>query len=308
MIALVTGATGFIGSHLVDALRTAGHEVRVLTRPLPVDDDLVRAPIWHGVTHLIHLAARTRAPDARAFHESNVAFTERLLRAACAQPVPPRMLFVSSLAASGPALSPTQPRTELDTPAPIERYGASKLAAEQHVRAAACPWTIVRPPAVYGPRDRDFATVFRQLQRPLHWRATPGWHAFTLTHVHDVVSALIAAAFRDEAVGRTYHLSGDDLTWDAFYAAVAQTQNAGRSIALPVPSPLLSVAGIVGGLWAQLTGHTPLATPDKIALGRAPYWLSTGAALTRDTGWVPQVALTDGVRDTAAWYRANGWT
>lgn len=319
MIALVSGGSGFIGSHLVATLRARGVEVRTLARPLPPDEHLARDPLWHGVTHLFHLAARTRAPHAAAFHEANVRFTERLIAAATAQPVPPHLLFVSSLAAAGPSPAWGHPRRETDPPTPVEGYGRSKLAAERRLQALAAaagerlPWTILRPPGVYGPRDRDFLTLFRQLQRPMHWRATPGWHAHTITHVHDVVSALLLAADQASTRGRVYHLGGDDVTWDGLYDAVAAAldtctpKSSRRRVALPVPPPLLTMAGHAGGLWARLTGHVPLASPDKIILGRQPWWLSSGAALTADTGWHPTVSLADGLRDTARWYRTNGW-
>lgn len=321
MIALVTGASGFIGSHLVQTLREAGHEVRTLPtalrRALPPDADFARDPIWDGVTHLFHLAARTRAPHRQAFHEANVVLTQRLVAAARAQWQPPQVILVSSLAATGPAVAPDRPRTEDDAPSPIERYGRSKLAAERVLQDTVdLPWTIMRPPAVYGPNDRDFLTLFRQLQRPLHWRATPGWHALTLAHVTDVVGALLAVAHEPRALGVTFHIGGDDCRWDALYEAIGDalhdlgasgTGTRRRSIGLPLPPPLLTLAGAAGGLWARVTGHVPLANPDKIALGRAPWWLSSGARLSATTGWTAQQALADGLRETARWYRTNRW-
>ena len=317
MIALITGASGFIGSHLVETLRARRHEVRQLVRPLPPDGVFARDPIWHGVTHVFHLAARTRAPSAAAFHEANVRFTERLVAAATAQPSPPHFVFVSSLAAAGPSPGWGTPRLETDASEPVESYGRSKRAAEQCLQRMAAesgtlPWTILRLPAVYGPRDRDFLTIFRQLRRPLHWRATPGWHGLTIAHVSDVITALLAAADHLSARSRLYHLGGEDVTWDGLYDAVAMAFDASQHaafwpVALPVPAPLLTLAGHAGGLWARLTGHVPLASPDKIVLGRQPWWLSSGQRLTADTGWTPAVPLVDGLRDTARWYRANGW-
>ncbi|MDQ8160306.1 MAG: NAD(P)-dependent oxidoreductase [Gemmatimonadota bacterium] len=327
MIALVTGASGFIGGHLVAALQAAGHEVRVVGRPLPPDALFHRAALWRGVTHVFHLAARTRAPHARAFHDANVTFTARLAHAALAQAAltqsrVPRFVFVSSLAAMGPAPAGDRPCTDADVPHPIEHYGRSKWAAEQLLQGLTdLPCTTLRLPAVYGPRDRDFLTLFRQVQRPLHWRATPGWHALTLAHVHDVVAALLVAAQHDATIGRTYGVGGDDRTWDAVYDAVddavhetardtaRDTASAPRrrSRGVVVPAPLLTAVGIAGGMWARVTGNTPLASPDKIALGRAPWWLCRGDRFRADTGWSPQVPLAEGLRDTARWYRDHGW-
>lgn len=323
MIALVTGASGFIGGHLVAALQAAGHEVRVVGRPLPPDALFHRAALWRGVTHVFHLAARTRAPHAQAFHDANVTFTARLALAALAQAAlaqtrAPRFLFVSSLAAMGPAPAGDRPRTDADVPGPIEHYGRSKWAAEQLLQGLTdLPCTTLRLPAVYGPRDRDLLTLFRQVQRPLHWRATPGWHALTIAHVHDVVAALLAAAQHEATIGRTYGLGGDDRTWDALYDAVGDAVHETdcatapvprrRSQGVVVPQPLLTAAGMAGGIWARVTGYTPLATPDKIALGRAPWWLCRGDRFSADTGWRPQVPLTDGLRATARWYRQHGW-
>jgi len=318
MIALVTGASGFIGSHLVDRLRVGGTEVRVVTRPLPAPPAFEQSPLWEGVTHVFHLAARTRAPDAAAFHAANVQYTAQLLAGARAQRQMPHVVFVSSLAAGGGAAGPTRPRTEADADAPVGVYGRSKHAAEQLVRQCeGMRWTIVRPPAVYGPRDRDFLALFRQLRWPLHLRVTPGWHALTLAHVDDVVSALLTVAQHPAAVGRVYGLGGDDCRWDALYEAVQQAlwatapgTPAGvrrRSRPVQVPDMLVTGAAHVGGLLGRVTGRVPLASPDKVLLGRTPWWLSSGEQLARDTGWRPIVGLDDGLRATAAWYRTQGW-
>lgn len=316
MVALITGASGFIGSHLADRLRADGVEVRTVTRLLPPQTAFERAPLWDGVTHVFHLAARTRAPDAASFTEANVGFTGRLLAAARVQRCMPHVVFVSSLAAGGGAAGPSTPRTEADPDVPVGLYGQSKHAAEQMVRQCeGLHWTIVRPPAVYGPRDRDFLALFRQLRWPLHWRVTPGWHALTLTHVDDVVSALVTVARHPVAAGRLYGLGGDDCTWDALYDAVqaALRHHTGpsgpgsRSRGVPVPALLVEGAAALGGIWGHLTGRVPLASPDKVALGRIPWWLSSGERLARDTGWRPSVSLVDGLRATAQWYRTQGW-
>lgn len=321
MIALVSGARGFIGSHLVARLEADGVEVRRVQRPLPPPALYAQDPVWVGVTHVFHLAGRTRAPRAADLIVANVHGTEQLALAALryadrtGAPVP-RFVFVSSLAALGPAPAADAPLTGHHVPAPVEAYGHSKRVAEERLQElAALPLTIVRPPAVYGPRDRDFLAVFRQVRHRVQLRATPGWHRFTLTHVHDVVEALVRVAAAPPG-GSGYLIGGDDVTWDAFYdqvaGAVAELATVSRpsrrpAVVLLPPGPVLRTAGVLGAAWGRLTGRTPLATPDKITLGAQPYWVCRDDALQNDTGWRPSVPLIRGIRDTAAWYLQAGW-
>ena len=235
MIAVITGGTGFIGSHLVAALRATGARVRVLRRPEsgraePLPDGVethvvdladagavMRSRVWEGATHCFHLGAATRARSVTEFEHHNVAST-RHLAAACASrgAVAPRFVLLSSLAAAGPSSAADRPRQESDTPSPVEPYGVSKLAAE-HVLFAhtdQLPVTVIRAAAVYGPRDRDFLEAFRQAQAPVGVYAAPADQAFSMLHVDDMVRAIIAAAHAPRAVGRTYFVGGErPVTW-----------------------------------------------------------------------------------------------
>lgn len=292
-----------------------------MQRPLPPPELYAQDRVWAGVTHVFHLAGRTRAPRAADLIVANVHGTERLALAALrhadlsCSPVP-RFVFVSSLAALGPASAADAPITGRQIPAPVEAYGHSKRVAEELLQGIAeLPLTIIRPPAVYGPRDRDFLAVFRQVRHRVQLRATPGWHRFTLTHVHDVVEALVQAAAASPG-GRGYLIGGDDVTWDAFYdqvtGAMAELATASRQLRRPAlvleaPAPVLRAAGVLGAAWGRLTGRTPLATPDKITLGAQPYWVCRDDALRHDTGWCPTVPLAAGLRETAAWYARAGW-
>lgn len=308
---------------MADRLAAQGVEVRRIRRPLPPAREFARDPLWTGVTHVFHLAARTRAPRPADLFVANVDFTEHLAEAALTHAAVtgatvPRFVFVSSLAAMGPAPAADTPVTTAQRPAPVEAYGVSKRVAEERLQGMTnLPLVIVRPAAVYGPRDRDFATVFRQVRHPLQLRATPGWHRLTLASVHDVVSAIIAAALVPEACADAaragYLIGGDEVTWDALYdlidlaVATAFGGPVRRAPSVTVPAPLLTIAGTVGAHWARLTGRTPLATPDKITLGAQPWWTCRDDALRQDTGWAPQVPLMDGLVDTATSYRRAGW-
>jgi nucleoside-diphosphate-sugar epimerase len=327
MIAVVTGSTGFIGSHLVDALLARGATVRALVRPeTPVarrdpriehweadllDDRSVReSPVWWGATHVFHLAGVTKGRTLSHFRAGNVFPTANLLAALAArQGPPPRVVLVSSQAAAGPAADGERPVREIDRPVPVEAYGRSKLQAEQAVvrYRDVLPITIVRPSAVYGPRDRDFLKVFRQASRRIALHAVPRDHAFSLVHVTDLVRALILAAERPEAVGRTYFVSGDaPVTWRELYEEVARAASS-RPIQLQVPLHAVRIAARAGDLVSSLTGRATMLNRNKAALARARWWLCDSSAARQDLGWRPEVTLQLGVRDAYVWYVEAGW-
>lgn len=327
MIAVITGGTGFIGSHLVTALRAAGARVRILRRPESgpsqsppgnvethvVDLGDARAvaasPVWDGATHCFHLGAATRARSVSEFEHYNVTPT-RNLAAACAErgAGAPRFVLVSSLAAAGPARSAELPRREDDASEPIESYGASKLAAERAAlgysdRVAV---TIVRAAAVYGPRDRDFLEAFRQALAPIGVYAAPADQAFSLVHVNCLVRAVVAAAHAPMAAGRTYFVgSARPVTWRELYRAVAAA--AGTSVrAVQLPAWTLRAAATLSPLFAR-GGRVPLVSPAKVALTHPRWWTCDSTRARTELGWRDEVALADGVRSTYEWYCDAGW-
>lgn len=325
MIAVVTGASGFIGSNLVEALVADGIEVRLIRRPGPryheaprgttaVTLDLSSADaadhaVWRGATHVFHLAGRTRALDRESFMRDNVAPTARLSEIAARRATPPRFVFVSSQAAAGPAPSADRPVCEDDTAAPVEGYGASKLAAERAVQAhaGALPSVILRPASVFGPHDRDFLQVFQQMRGPLALEAVPSWFCLSLVAVHDVVAALRLAASHDAAVGRTFFVDdGAPATWGAVYDEVGAIM--GRSpMRLRVPALVVRAVANAAELAARLRRTEPLLTRAKLELARHPYWLCDASALRRTLGWQPSLPRSEAWALTYQWYREARW-
>ena len=254
----------------------------------------------------------TRARTAAEFTAGNVAPTRalldavRLVHGASA----PRGVLVSSQAAAGPAAAPDRPRTEDEAPAPVGAYGASKRAAERVVaeHPAADGWTIVRPSAVYGPRDRDFLAVFRHAARGVAVYPGTRGAALSLVHVADLVDALRRAATVADAAGRTYFVAAPDaVTWPALHAAVARALGTRLRVALDVPAPLLALAGVAGDAWMALGGRPTLVGREKLALAAPRWWLCSAARAERELGWHARMALDDGLCATAAWYRGAGW-
>jgi len=329
MIAVVTGSSGFIGSHLVDALLARGYTVRALVRedtPAKaidprvqravvdlLDDRSVRdADVWAGATHVFHLAGVTKRRTLAQFRAGNVLPTANLLAAAVARAgdSPPRVVIVSSQAAAGPAPSLEHPVREEDEPRPVEGYGRSKLEAETAARLHEdrLPITIVRPAAVYGPRDRDFLRVFRLASRAVALHAVPRDNAFSIVHVADVVAALLTAAEHPAAVGRTYFVANPaPTTWRALYDEIAQAAGARRMLELQLPLPALAVAGAAGDVVSALTGWHSLANSNKTRLARPRWWLCDAGRARDELGWRASIPLQRGVRETYLWYLEAGW-
>jgi nucleoside-diphosphate-sugar epimerase len=221
----------------------------------------------------------------------------------------PRFVLVSSLAAAGPAPAFDAPKSEDDAAAPIEAYGRSKLAAERLLeRETVLPWTVVRPAAVYGPRDRDFLHMFRLAARGIAVHAANRSSWISILHVRDVVAGLIVAATRPEAVGRRYFLANDTpVQWGELFARAAAA--AGRHLSLDVELPrfLVAFGGRLGDVHARITGDASLLTGEKVALGRAPFWICSADRARRELAFAPGVSLDDGIADTYRWYVERGW-
>ena len=324
MIAVVTGASGFVGHNLVRALRAAGHEVRCLVRPMGghppsgVQRHVVTFEEPRSLLHcdaledadvVFHLAAATKALSDDDFVRANVTPTRNLLGAITARRLHPRFVFVSSQAAAGPASSPTHPVDEDDVPHPVEAYGRSKLEAERIVEsfASRVATTVIRPCAVFGPHDRDFLSLFRLAERGFVIYPGVAQHWLSLLHVDDLVSGLLVAATRREAVSRTYFLAPDlPVQWRALGDEIVRVVGrGGRHV--NVPPALVLGASLAGELVGRITRRPMLANRSKAALSREPYWVCSASRARSELGFRAARSLPEAVRDTYFWYRKSGW-
>jgi nucleoside-diphosphate-sugar epimerase len=324
MIAVVTGGTGFIGQNLVRRLHADGFEVRCLVRdasgPLPayverfmVDladpASVAGTPALDRADVVFHLAGATKAVDAEDFVAANVTGARTLLGAITARRLHPRFVYVSSLAAAGPARDVKHPVEEDDPPRPIEAYGRSKLQAERVVSGFAdhVPVTVVRPCAVLGPFDRDFQALFRLAERGLLVYPGVREHWLSLLHVDDVVDGLLRAATSPRAICRTYFLASDEpVQWRALGEWLASAVG-GQVRHVDLPQPLVQAAALAGELLGRLTGHVTLANRHKAALSRERCWTCSAARAREELGFRQSRSLPDAVRDTYYWYRTHGW-
>lgn len=316
----ITGGTGFVGSHLVDTLCAAGIEPRVLVRspqaprwiggrpvqwvPGSLDDKDSLERLVEGSGTVIHVAAVVRAGRAGEFDRTNRGGTAALVEAVQRRAPQARLVHVSSLAALGPSSTPAGSKAD-DPPRPASAYGRSKLAAEHEVSRVPGAWVVLRPPAVYGPRDTDVLQFFQMAARRL-MVAPSGERWITTAFVADVVRAIVAAAAVGVA-GRSYHIgepqprSMDDL--------MSQLAAAGGVEAriVHVPPALVTLAGIGGSLLHLLGLRRIAMTRDKAADIVARHWSSRTADDLEDLGIRRWTAFDQGAAVTWRWYRSMGW-
>jgi len=325
MRAIVTGSTGFVGSHLVEDLLLQGFDVTCLLRPssrpgwvkdLPVNfrtaslhnpDEL--ADVLQGTDYVFHVAGLTRARSKEEYQHANTETTRRLLRTIRDTNIRlKRFVYVSSLAAAGPTRG-TEPLDEAAEARPIEEYGASKLAAEHFVlhQADRVPVTVVRPPVVYGRRDRNVLVLFRTAQR---FRVLPAigsvQNRLSMVHVSDLVRGIRLAAVTPAGAGQVYFMAGGN------YRMAEIAEGLGTALRVNVrpfriPPGVARLIGEWGELVWSVTRRPQLVSRRKIQHALQPRWTCTWAKARRELGYTATVHLVDGLVRTAEWYAEQGW-
>ena len=321
MKAFVTGGTGFVGAHVVQALRARGDTVTCLVRNPgkaqalgwtdvrlirgDLDDAAALREACAGVEVIYHVAGRISARDLNDFMRANRDGTANVLEAASDRP-PQRFVLVSSLAAAGPTV-PGQPIDETRSPAPVTPYGQSKLAAEVLVRGMAISWTIVRPPTVYGEWDREVLKVFKLARAGVAPVFGDGSQELSVIYAGDLAAALVAAATSPVAANRVYYAAHPAVTTSRELVRAVGRAVGRAPLIVPLPEPLArGLLWTIGSL-AHLIGRATLLSGDRAAEFLAPAWTCRPDALMRDTGWRAQTDLEAGLRRTAQWYRRVGW-
>jgi nucleoside-diphosphate-sugar epimerase len=323
MKVLITGANGFIGSHLIELLQTSGYDVRCLVRSKSPEHavegveylhgDICKpetlAPAVEGVEIIFHLAGATKARNLEGYLRVNENGTKHLLETAVRHaPNLRRFLLVSSLAAAGPSAD-GRPLTEDLPPRPISHYGLSKLRAEQAAWGYAdrLPVTVVRPPAVYGPRERDIYVYFRQVRRGLLLRPSGGERYLSVIHVKDLVAGLLLAASSDRSHGQTYYLANPEpVAWGELGRLIARSLNA-HPLAVSVPVWLVEAISLVAEAVSRVVGRPALLSRDKVREMKQRYWVCDPSKAVRELDFSVQVPLEEGIQETADWYRRHGW-
>ena len=297
----LSGATGFVGSTLLDLALSEGHEVRALTRreQQPRDGvtwvrgDLAATDalktLCTGVDAVVHVAGVVNAPDKAGFVAGNVTGTKSMLDAATAAGVQ-RFVHVSSLSAREPFLSD---------------YGKSKFGGEVAVEQSDRQWTIVRPPAIYGPRDTEMFELFKAAK--LGVVPLPPEGRASMIHAADLAALLLALATDGGAhAGKVYDPDdGREGGWRHVEMARAIGEAVGRKVTpLSMPAMLVKGAARIDRL---VRGENAKLTPDRASYMVHPDWVADPDHRPPADLWEPRIATVEGLKKTAQWYRAEGW-
>ena len=320
----LTGATGFVGSWLAEELVQDGHEVTCLVRrtsnlrwiqhlPLHiiVGDATQREtllPFVEDQDIILHLAGLTKARTDEEYWRANAESTRHLLEAILeAQQKLVRFVLISSQAAAGPSLQ-NRPRREQDSPQPLTAYGRSKLEAERIALEyrADFPITIIRPPAVYGPRDRDILTYFRLANR----RLVPvlGQDGrISVVFVRNLTYGIRLAMTHPRAENEIYFLADEGVySWRELGTMIASAIGK-RPLVVRVPMRFIRFAAIISQTYSKLLGRAVLLNREKLLEIRQPYWTLSIEKAKTDLGYSPPYTTTEAIRLTADWYREQGW-
>ena len=325
MKVLLTGASGFVGSHILDRLRARDIATAVLLRPtsnrrfleahLPhldvrtgsIGDPPSLDAALRDVTHVIHCAGCTKALHLREFYETNQNGTRNVVEAINRQPGRiQRFIHISSLAAGGPA-TPSQPAREDDPPQPVSEYGKSKLAAEQEARNCKPDFVILRPPAVYGPRDDGFLTFFKAIKAHVLPRFGDGRMALSFVFAKDLAEVTVACLTHPAAVGKTFYTASPEVTTTLALAGEIAAQMKTWTLTVPLPLATLWPLCNLQEAVSRLTGKPCVLSRQKYAELRAPGWVCDPARLRQELGLVCATKLKDGIAETLAWYRQHEW-
>ncbi|HBG93222.1 MAG TPA: epimerase [Nitrospiraceae bacterium] len=320
MKTLVTGATGFIGSHLVEELLKRGYSVTCLVRRtsnlqwidglnvrLIYGDCAIKESLLNAAAdfdYIFHLAGLTKAANEKDFFSANALGTENLINAVIEKnPAVKRFVYLSSLAAAGPSCNGA-PSKETGEPKPVSAYGRSKLEGERIVmkHKSAIPVTVIRPPAVYGPRDKDFYIFFKLLKKgiSLSW----GECYYSLLYVDDLVRGAILSAESKTAEGEIFYLSdGRIYSNEEITEAIALTLES-KPVRLKIPKSLMPV---IAGIGQKLGNQGNIINKDKIRELQHSYWTCDSTKSRNELGFIPNVGIKEGIKWTADWYRIHQW-
>jgi len=322
---VVTGGTGFIGSHTVEHLLNLGFRVRCQVRKgrknpgwlegLPVEIfecDLLTAgsfaTLLKEADYVIHVAGITKAKHRQEYFSGNVTTTKNLLEAVLQGNAIKKFCLVSSLSAAGSSTDGT-PLNENSPLHPLTAYGFSKREAEEVTLSFKdrLPVVIVRPPAVYGPRDKDILEMFRAARLGFKPLIGPKNKTLSIIHVKDLAKAIVDATLSDKTTGEVYFATDERVyCYDELYKELAGIVGK-NAIGIPIPKALLLGLAVATEAVSILGPRPAVLSIDKVLDLLQTHWVCSGTKLKSDVGFETSITIHEGFRSTYEWYEKRGW-
>lgn len=323
--ALVTGANGFVGSHLVEGLLERGYRVRCLVRKTSnlrwisgleveyvygdiADKDSLKG-LFEDVDLVFHAAGLTKAKSREEYFRANAEGTKSLVEA-CLEENPKlrRFVYISSQAAVGPG-DDERPLNENAPCRPVTDYGESKLEGEKIVlrHASQLPIIIIRPPAVYGPRDTDVLGFFKAASKGFRISFGRGESFLSLVYVRDLVEGTIQAAENPRSVGQIYFVADDKVySWKEAFNIMAGVLKK-RTIPLKIPRSAVFFLAFISEGFSKLLGKSAIFNTQKAREITQRYWGLDVSKAKAELGFSPKYDLERGAAETVRWYKEKGW-
>ena len=324
-VAVVTGANGFVGSHLVEFLLKKGCRVKCIIRKTSnlrwikdldveffdcglTDVDALKT-VFEDANYIFHIAGVVAAKKPEQFFKGNVATTKNVLEAAKGNSNIRKIVMTSSLAASTPTVK-GKPATE-DMPSnPVSTYGKSKVEQEALAKAymADLPISIIRPPVVYGPRDTEVLLLFKTIKQGLMAMVGNTEKYLSLVYIDDLVKGMWQAAEADKAVGETYFFGSaqDEFAYSELSMKIANLLGV-KPFKIRLPHAVLYVVGGISQFFGQFSKKPPTLHLEKVREMTCDSWSCSSAKAMKDFDYAPAVSLDEGLKRTIEWYKENEW-
>lgn len=325
IISLVTGASGFVGSHLVDKLIDLNHNVRIIARKesklkwidtskveifnCDYDDvDTLKIAV-SNVDYIFHVAGVIKAKTKELYYKGNVEVTKNLLKAVNdANKNLKRFVFISSQAAAGP--SPfNHPKTEDMESIPVTNYGRSKLEAERVVLGykGKIPVTIVRPSAVYGPRDPEILLFFQTLKKGIQPMVGFNEKYVSLVHVSDLIDGILLSAFSGNSLNQTYFISSEKgYGWEEI-GNISSKILGKKVIKIRIPHFIIFLVAAISHFLSFFKKEATILNIEKAREMVQKSWVCSVEKAKKELGYSQKIELEEGIKQTIEWYRENQW-
>ncbi len=324
-IAVVTGGSGFVGSHLVDLLLKNNFTVRCIVRESSnlrwlegKNVEIVKCGLFDkeklndvlaDADYLFHVAGVVKAKDWEGYYQGNVVTTKNLLDSLVeVNPNIQKVVIVSSQTACGPSTD-GKACTEETTPHPITRYGKSKLEQEKLAKSYMdkLPITIIRPPAVYGERDTEIYLFFKTYKSGLMTLIGFDRKLVSIINVHDLVNGIYLAGINEDSKGETYFISSEEYyDWPTIGDVTAKALNK-KALRVRLPHVIVYTVAAIAEFFSLFSSKAATFNIEKARDFVQKYWICDTSKAKRELGYSQKISLEEGIKQTIEWYKENNW-